>query len=579
MAVAALLQVVRGASLGGLLAGGVLAVVLVLSLAPGAHRLIFVLTAVAAVVYCLIPPDDDRHAQLGAIGTVLLGVAGGAVTGFGWLEGSLVLGGLAAVFVSAGHLRFTVPVVPAAALLGTLAIVALIPLIIGGETLGHDESVYALKGLSWLEGTPDTGWSLHRGPVLSAIAYGVFSFGGGEAALRLFGLVGLTGLAAGTWWLGRRMFSSRVGALAAVVVVAGPAILRRATEFLTDIPAAALLIACLTLTWIEFERDRGPTFRLLWVLPLAWLAFYLRYQSILSLGLIGLAVLILWWPRIKDRPGPVVSSAIVGIAGLVPHALFASSETDSPTGILLATGQVAGREFLGEGIIDYALFLGWPLAGLLGPPLVVFFIWWIARAWGDETDRKRALFLAIPAIGQVLALGIVSHGEPRFVFFPLTLVAVGAVAGFLDISALWRPRFHVGARAGLAVLLVGSVVLSVVATRSSVEHRILSNEPVELAADHVELESQGAGCGVMTSYLPQVTFYSGCHTEPFRTGLDVEEAIDGLEGEMRFMILIADGKRQPEGDDLEELVDETDGQPFLLLGQRDSAVVYEFEGD
>ena len=578
MAVASLLQLARGVSLGGLIAGAILALALLSGLAPGANRWIYVLVAAAGLVYLLIPPSNERLAQTGAFATAALGVGSGFVTGFGWLELSLVAGGLAAWIVIARGVPLTLPPVPTAGLFVVIALVALIPLIVGGGTLGHDEAAYALKGRTWLEGTPATGWSIHRGPLLSGIAYVVLALGGEEPGLRMIGLLGVAGLAAGTWWLGRRMFDSVVGAFAAVVVVASPAMLRRATEFLTDIPAAALLMVCMTLLWVEFEqRDRGPGYRLLWVLPFAWLAFYLRYQSILAFGLIGLTLLIVWWSRVRERPGPVVATVVLGLAGLVPHALYAGAEMGSPIGILFATGEVAGREFIGEGLVDYALLLGWPLAGLVGLPLVVFFIWWLIRAWPNPATRKRGLFLAVPAIGQVLALGIVSHGEPRFVFFPLALVAVGAVAGLVEITESWRSRARLAGRAALAVLLFGSVVLSVVATRGSVENRILSNEPVELAADRVEAESQGAECGVMTSYLPQVTYYSECSTEPFRTTLEAEEAVDRLEGDEVFMILVEDGKRQPIGEHLEQLIGETNGEPFLLQGQRESAVVHEFE--
>ncbi|HSM45345.1 MAG TPA: hypothetical protein VK969_10055, partial [Acidimicrobiia bacterium] len=319
-----------------------------------------------------------------------------------------------------------------------------------------------------------------------------------------------------------------------------------------------------------------PSYRLLWVLPVAWLAFYLRYQSILAFGLIGVTMAILWRPRIRARSGPVVAAAMLGVAGLVPHAVFAVSETESPIGILVATGEVAGREFIGEGLVDYALLLGWPLAGLVGLPLFVSFLWWLVRGWSVPEQRRRGLFLAVPALGQVLALGIVSHGEPRFVFFPLALLAVGAVAGVAEVSGSWRPRLRFGVRAGLVVLVFGSVVLSIVTTRGSVENRRLSHEPVEMSAEHVEAVSDGAECGVMTTYLPQVTYYSECSTYPFRTSLPADEAVDRLEGDKRYMILIEDGLRQPIGEHLEELLEETDGEQFLVQGQRESAVVYEF---
>ncbi len=572
-----LLQLVRGAALGSVVAGVLWAVALLAGMVTGANRIILVALALFGFAYPAISARG-RGAATGAGGVAALGAVSGAVTGFGWLEGVLVVGGiLAAAWLWDGRER--VPPVRTdvlAFVAVVLVVVALVPLVMDGGTLGHDESAYALKARSWLEGTPDSGWSIHRAPALSALEYLVLSSGGGAAAMRMSGLLALAGLTAATWWLGARMFDRTVGAIAAVVVVAGPSMLRRATEALTDIPAAAFLMACMAIVWIDFARRRGPTYRLLWVIPLAWAAFYLRYQAVLAFGLIGVAILVAWWPRIRARPAPVVVTAVVGAIGLVPHAIYATAELGSPIAILLWTGEVAGREYFGEGIVDYSLLLSWPMAGLLGPPLVVFFLWWLARGWSGPGRRQAVIFLAVPAIGQVLALGVLSHGEPRFVFFPLALVAIGAVAGAIEVTAGWGRGYQAGVRVALVALLISSLGISVANTRSSVDHRTLANEPVELASDFVE-EAAGPACAVMTSYLPQVTYYSRCFTDAFSIGLDAEQAVSDLEGEERYMILIEDGKRQPTGEDLAALVDETAGQPVSIVGERDRATVYEFE--
>jgi hypothetical protein len=130
----------------------------------------------------------------------------------------------------------------------------------------------------------------------------------------------------------------------------------------------------------------------------------------------------------------------------------------------------------------------------------------------------------------------------------------------------------------LLALLAGSVVLSVAATRVSVENRLLSNEPVEMSAEFVEAVSVGRECAVMTSYRPQISFYSGCSTRAFDTRLEPMEAVDRLDASERYMVLIDDGKRQPVGSDLQQLIDESIDQ-VRLSRQRDGARVFKFEGD
>lgn len=577
-----LLQLTRGAAFGGLIGGAILAVALLTGLTEGANRLLFLGVALAGLVYRLIPEGEARTSAFGGLAVSLLGLASGLISGFGVLEVALVSSGaIAALWLLQGLPTVWSPSVFWSAVL-TLAIViaALIPLVVGGETLGHDESAYALKARSWLEATPDSGWSLHRAPALSGYGYLVLAAGGEEAALRLIGLIALGGLAAATWRLGAKMMGGAVGPVAALVLVAGPAIQRRGTEYLTDIPSAALLVMCMVIIWGEYaDRAEGPSFRLLWLLPFAWAAFYLRYQSILAFGLIGLSVLILWWPKVKRRPGPLLLTLVLGLFGFIPHFVYSIAETGSPFGILRITGSAGGRAYLGEGLVDYALLSGWHLFGLLGLPVAVFFVWWLIDRWGVPSGRVKVLFLAIPALGQVLALGVLSHGEPRFVFFPMALVSIGAVAGAIGVSTRWSDPVRTGSRLALLSLLIGSLALSVSATRKSVDNRILSNEPVELSADLVEEISGGRDCAVMTSYAPQVTFYSECVTDIFRVELDAADAVARLDAAEQFMILIEDGKRQPTGDDLDALIAATESGPFVVEGERDSAEVFEFSSD
>jgi hypothetical protein len=81
----------------------------------------------------------------------------------------------------------------------------------------------------------------------------------------------------------------------------------------------------------------------------------------------------------------------------------------------------------------------------------------------------------------------------------------------------------------------------------------------------------------MTSYQPQITYYSECFTGPFRLHLDPSDALARVSGVSRYMVLIEDGKRQPLDNDLDELVALTTGGAIEIHGERDSAEVYEFE--
>jgi hypothetical protein len=195
----------------------------------------------------------------------------------------------------------------------------------------------------------------------------------------------------------------------------------------------------------------------------------------------------------------------------------------------------------------------------------------------DRDRRAGYWFLLAPAFGQVLALGLISHGEPRFLFFPIALVMVaGAVT--LQWAMVARRRWGRLVVWVSAMVLLGSLALSVDSARRAVAVRIVNNEPVELASVVVAGESASAPCGVLTSYSPQVTFYSGCATMTFPTGVEPEEAVASVPGEVRFMVLVENGKNQPTGPDLGAYLELTDGSPILVDGERRDATVLRLAG-
>jgi hypothetical protein len=411
---------------------------------------------------------------------------------------------------------------------------------------------------------------------MSAYGYLVFAAGGDEASLRLLGLAAIVGFAIATWMLGSRIGGSWVGPLSAIALVSSPALLRRSTEYLSDVPSASLLVACMVVVWKEFSGREAPGYRLMWLLPFAWAAFYIRYQAMLSFALIAVAVGVLFRDKVKLAWRPILATAGVGFVGLVPHFVFASAETGSPLGILLFTADVAGREFYGEGLIDYSLLMGWPLAAFVGPFAVVLFIWWLVADWGDLGERTKCLFLMIPAAGQVLVLGMLSHGEARFVFFPLALTLIGGIIGVRTLMRRWRPSVARAVGFGLVILLLGSLAMSAAYVRRSVENRAVGTAPIVTAAEQMRDSSGEESCGVMTSYLPQITFYSACETQSFRTHLEPEDALARVRGEHRFMLLVGGGKGQPSGDHLDALLALTTGELSRIDGERNSASIHRF---
>jgi hypothetical protein len=569
---------VRGGALAGLLGVAVLAVALLTNLTPGTSLALYPLSALAAVAYALVPDRETTPQVLGSLSFGVLALSLGLFTGFGALEISGVIGAMAALVVLDRGLpwKTRIPIAAMGAIVLVAAAANLLPLVLDGGGLNHDESAYALKARHWIEGTTETGWNLHRGIAMSAYGYVVFEAGGDEGALRLLGLAAIVGFGIATWILGNKLGGKWAGPLAAIALMASPVLLRRSTEYLSDVPSSALLMASMIVVWKQFGEREKPGYGLLWLLPFAWAAFYIRYQSVLSFTLIAITIGVLYREEVKLGWRPTALTAGLGLLGLIPHFVFATSETGSPFGIILFTADVAGREYWGEGLVDYFLLMGWPLAAFVGPAAVVFFVWWLISGSDSTSERVRCLFLMIPAAGQVLLLGAVSHGEARFIFFPLALTLIGGVIGVSVVMRAWRQRTASAVTLGLAVLLIGSLAMSASYVRRAVENRKVATVPIEMAAQQLRAIAADGTCGVMTSYQPQITFYSKCDTQPFRTYLEPDEALSRIRGEELFMLMVEDGKRQPEGEDLAELLDLTMGDPIVVQGETQFVEIYDF---
>ncbi|MGA7229161.1 MAG: hypothetical protein WBZ45_13240, partial [Acidimicrobiia bacterium] len=140
----------------------------------------------------------------------------------------------------------------------------------------------------------------------------------------------------------------------------------------------------------------------------------------------------------------------------------------------------------------------------------------------------------------------------------------------------WPHRSTIHFGWALMVLIAGSLALSAASVRNLVDHRASSNESIELAGLSMSDQAAGKSCAVMTSYTPQITYYSECSSDVFRPGLEPEATVGNLVGEMKFMVLVEDGKRQPTRDELEGLLTLTEPDPVVIDVDVTDSLVYRF---
>jgi len=249
---------------------------------------------------------------------------------------------------------------------------------------------------------------------------------------------------------------------------------------------------------------------------------HVRYGALAGIGAVVLAAVIVYGPRAWLRDGVWLAGATgVGLAGLLPHLVWSQTVTGSPFGVIeAASDQVAGRMPTGSGLAWYAVAFPQRLAGDLGAVVILAGLAYAASVvarrrrdrWGAAAgrDERWAVVLAVAAAVQVLALGLTTHGEARFVLFAVFALTVVGVHGLVVLPG----------RYGAAVLGLVAVLAAVaVPGTTAFERDVLATVGLSRAAT-VEVGaaiSDRHPCVVVTRYRPQLGWYSGCDDISFAT--------------------------------------------------------------
>ena len=422
-----------------------------------------------------------------------------------------------------------------AALMGTLAVVAIAAGWLIGQAipLGWDEAVYASKSRSLLTDTPSSTWAIYRAPGLPIVGLLGGAFGFTDANLRAVALVMNLGSLALAWSFARILWGPLAAVIALLTIVGSPVVIAELALFHTDLPAAGLLLALMLLVWYEFERRPEPSRLLLVAAPLAAAAFYIRYGSILPIGGIGVASVLLWHRAMLRNPRLVGATIAVAAVLFAPHLVEAMSRTGSPLGIITSAGEQVDTS---EPIETAARYLGWlpaQLAHRLGFAVMLAGVAHAVIAAIDAVRRRgltqvaRAyVWLYVPAGVTTVGLILQSHPEQRYVLLPVVLTII-AGAGAVSAGVGWlrrrpaltdrQPTFDAAVIGGLVLVAViaGSVggrrVVAI--ERDAADARWLPLVGQAIAAD----ADADAACAAVTSVPPIIEWYSGCATESFST--------------------------------------------------------------
>ena len=152
------------------------------------------------------------------------------------------------------------------------------------------------------------------------------------------------------------------------------------------------------------------------------------------------------------------------------------------------------RAHLGEGLVTYLTSNPFVYYGALVAPVAIV---GLATCW---LYGRVGWFIGLVAIGQLVTIGINTHGQPRYVFLAVALLVVPGVATF---ARLGRPRIALGL---VACAWLGVAVAIVPYNRRLAELR----QPIVRAARVVAADAAGRPCLAIARIVPQLMWYGRC---------------------------------------------------------------------
>lgn len=477
-------------------------------------------------------------------------------------------------------------------------------MILLGSPLGHDESVYAQRGLYYATGgEPTLGyWNDYRAPGLPLLMSVVLKASATDLAARAVPLLlAITGLLL-TWWWARMVFDdNRVGILAALFLALMPGYMQFSWQISVDIPSAVLGLAaaCVLLAASTGKRVRWWAVA---VIPLAVAATMARFgaPALLAPALSGVALY--RWPATR-RSLPLVTFIALAAGAASSAVLLTPQITGAVQAPLTSFGE---RELAKEipvwsSVVDHLrvgpTILG-PILVVVVPLAIVGLVLQVRR--GRQTWPPILLNAGI-VLGFFVLLNLsLAQGFAQYLIPMLPFLATLAAA--LLVPLIQGPRAVVIA-SSLIVVAAGWAVYDSYATSKTLTKNY---SIIRVGAEEIGSLAEGE-CLLLTGYSPQVGWYSGCAAASYpRSSYNgeghqdelFEDIVSHLEPHSEdlpsdadvYAVLVERGKRQPLGSTLGQLVaavptptvevgDQKDGSrqhiEFLSIGNTDALTAIE----
>jgi Dolichyl-phosphate-mannose-protein mannosyltransferase len=364
---------------------------------------------------------------------------------------------------------------------------------------GYDESAFAAVA----RGDAAAFW-LYRSRGVVTLAQLGQAFGESAWIIRLPFLVVDLALPLAVYLAGRCAFDARTGAWSAAVIVTSHQLLAQNGYVLGDVPATAGIVLGVAIASRELSREGGPRWTLLFAAPAFAGAFYCRYGSVPVITAACLLAPVIWWRGTRARPFVVLATGALLAVLLIPHVVHSLRMTGSLLGVLQTSAGVPRRAYLGEGLVTYVTENPLRYYGVLVAPCLVAALVGVVRR-----PNRAKLYLVLVALAQIFAIGIQSHGQPRYIFVATTLLAIAGVDTLREIKR--------GPRIALAIVLAGWLGSAYLVVERAASH---DDRLSIVAAANVIQRDADRPCLVIAHSVPELVWATKCDVVQWYPGIE-----------------------------------------------------------
>jgi len=383
-------------------------------------------------------------------------------------------------------------------------------------------------------------WYYRRGFLFPLIGALFFRLGLGETGIRFLVVLLSTGIVAVSYFIIAKMFDKRLALLTSVALSLSWILLFFTGRVLTDIPAAFFILLSLLFFWKGYVLKEGNKFLYLFALCFV-LAVLTRMQSFMlappfliyiilkekskmfrnkklwvTLGII-LVLLIPQFILYSMHYGNPLSDIASHYLGIGEKAVQTGSARTFSSAIFnyfwnVENGQQVGLPYMLSSIMFVMLIIG----------LIYFFVdlfIGIDKIFKNELLQNK-LFVLTWIISLFLLMGYIgsdSYVEQRYITAALPFLFLIAISPLVFIGNFLSKHVRLSKKIiiGLTLILVALLMIpNITLSNSLINQQLTSYSQVKQVGELIKADSS-PGDIVLSSSLPQITYYSELSTYPY----------------------------------------------------------------